>query len=156
MNINATLLVQMLTFALFIFITMRYVWPPLMRALHERQQKIADGLAAAERGVHELELSQHKALELLRDAKIQAADILEQANKRAGRIVDEAKERAREEGERLIDIAKAEIAQEIFTAKQELHQHIGKIAVLGAEKILQKQIDSNVDEHLLQQLIAEI
>lgn len=156
MDLNATLLGQMITFILFIWLTMRFIWPPIIKALRERQEKIAEGLAAAERGVHELELAQHKTLELLRDAKIQAADILDQANKRAGRIIDESKDRAREEGERLIKIAKMEIDQELIAAKQELRAQLAEIVVSGAEKILQKHMDAATNEHLLQQLVTEI
>ncbi len=156
MDINATLLGQLITFALLIGFTMKYVWPPILKAIHGRQARIADGLAAAEKGVHELELAQHKAVEILRDAKIHAADILEQANRRAGRIIDESKDRSREEGERLIEIAKMEIAQEILAAKQELREKIATIAVSGAERILQTHIDVVQDERLLNQLVAEI
>jgi F-type H+-transporting ATPase subunit b len=156
MDINATLLGQLITFALLVGFTMKYVWPPILKAIHDRQARIADGLAAAERGVHELELAQHKAVEILRDAKIHAADILEQANKRAGRIIDESKDRSREEGEKLIEIARMEIAQEILTAKQELREKIATIAVSGAERILQTHIDVVHDERLLNQLVTEI
>lgn len=151
-----TLFGQFITFALLIWFTMKYVWPPIIKAIHDRQARIADGLAAAERGVHELELAQHKAVEILRDAKIQAADILEQANRRAGRIIDESKDRSREEGERLIEIARMEIAQEILSAKQELREKIATIAVSGAESILQTHIDAVHDERLLNQLVTEI
>ena len=156
MEINATLLGQLITFIVLVAFTMKYVWPPIIKAIQERQAKIADGLAAAERGVHELELAKHKAIEITRDAKIAAAEILEQANKRAGRMIDEAKERAREEGEKLISIAKGEIAQEMLSAKQTLREQIAHIAVNGAEKILQKHIDVKSDEHLLSQLVEEI
>jgi len=156
MEINATLLGQLITFIVLVVFTMKYVWPPIIKAIQERQAKIADGLAAAERGVHELELAKHKAIEITRDAKIAAAEILEQANKRAGRMIDEAKERAREEGEKLISIAKGEIAQEMLSAKQTLREQIAHIAVNGAEKILQKHIDVKSDEHLLSQLVEEI
>jgi len=154
--INMTLFGQFITFALLVWFTMKYVWPPMMKAIQDRQARIADGLAAAERGVHELELAQHKAVEILRDAKIQAVDILEQANRRAGRIIDESKERSREEGQRLIEMAKMEIAQEVLSAKQELREKIAVIAVSGAEKILQTHIDAVHDERLLNQLVAEI
>jgi len=154
--INMTLFGQFITFALLIWFTMKYVWPPIMKAIHDRQARIADGLAAAERGVHELELAQHKTVEILRDAKIQAADILEQANRRAGRIIDESKDRSREEGERLIEIARMEIAQEILAAKHELREKIAAIAVSGAESILQTHIDAVHDERLLNQLVTEI
>ncbi len=156
MEINATLLGQFLTFAVLVLFTMIYVWPPIIKALHDREKRIADGLSAAERGVHELELAQHKALELLRDAKIQAADILDQANKRSARIIDESKERAREEGEKLIALAKSEIESEMIAAKQQLREQIAHIAISGAEKILQKHIDVKSDEHLLSQLVEEI
>lgn len=156
MDINATLIGQFITFSLLVWVTMRFIWPPIMKAMEERKAKIAEGLAAAEKGVYELELSQHKSAELLRDAKIQAADILEQANKRAGRIIDEAKERAREEGNRLIILAKTEIDQERETAKQELRKQLASIAISGAEKILQRHIDTSSDHDLLQQLITEI
>jgi F-type H+-transporting ATPase subunit b len=156
MEINATLIGQFITFALLVWVTMRFIWPPIMKAMDERKAKIAEGLAAAEKGVYELELSQHKSAELLRDAKIQAADILDQANKRAGRIIDEAKERAREEGNRLIVLAKTEIDQERETAKQELRKQLASIAISGAEKILQRHIDTSSDHDLLQQLITEI
>lgn len=156
MEINATLLGQLITFIVLVVFTMKYVWPPIIKAIQDRQARIADGLAAAERGVHELELAKHKAIEITRDAKIAAAEILEQANKRAGRMIDEAKERAREEGEKLIAIAKGEIAQEMLSAKQSLREQIAHIAVNGAEKILQKHIDVKSDEHLLNQLVEEI
>lgn len=156
MDINATLVGQFITFALLVWVTMHYIWPPIMKAMEERKAKIAEGLAAAEKGVYELELSQHKSAELLRDAKIQAADILDQANKRAGRIIDEAKERAREEGNRLLVLSKTEIEQEREVAKQELRKQLATIAVSGAEKILQRHIDTSSDHDLLQQLITEI
>lgn len=156
MEINATLLGQFITFALLVWVIMKFVWPHVIKAMEDRQAQIAAGLAAAEKGVYELEVSQHKAAEQVRDAKIQAADILEQANKRAGRIIDEAKERAREEGNRLLAIAQADIEQEVQTAKQELRKQLGVIAVSGAEKILQRHIDTTADHDLLQQLITEI
>src|SRR3989338_9394725 len=102
MNINATLGGQMLTFAVLIWVTMKYIWPPVIKAMEERQKKIAEGLAAAERGKHELELAHRKVAEQLRDAKTQAAEILEQAGHRANAMMDDAKEQARHEGARLI------------------------------------------------------
>ncbi len=156
MEINATIIGQFITFTLLVWITMKYIWPPIMKVMDERKAKIAEGLAAAEKGVYELELSQHKSAELLRDAKIQAADILDQANKRAGRIIDEAKERAREEGNRLLVLSKSEIEQEREAAKQELRKQLAGIAISGAEKILQRHIDTSSDHDLLQQLITEI
>jgi F-type H+-transporting ATPase subunit b len=127
-----------------------------MKAITQRQARIAEGLSAAERSVHELELAQHKSAEVLRDAKIQAADILDQANKRANRIIDESKERARQEGERLLTLAKSDIVQEIQAAKQQLHVYVGEMAVAGAEKILRQHIDAKTNAHLVEQFIGEM
>ena len=156
MNINATLLGQMITFAVFVWFTMKYVWPPITKALAERQKKIAEGLSAAERGVRELELAQHKATAHLREAKVQAVSILDQANKHAGRLIEEAKLRARDEGQRLVALAKVEIDQEIQQAKQQLRQQIARIAMAGAEKILERSIDEKENRDLLEKLITEL
>lgn len=156
MEINATLLGQLLTFAVFVWFTMKYIWPPIMKAMQEREQKIADGLLAAERGHHELELAQHKAAEQLRDAKIHAAEILEQANKRATHIVEEAKARAREEGERLLAIANNDIEQEMQSAREELRHEVTKLVISGAEKILVRSMDTTTQHELVERLIAEI
>src|SRR3990167_8035414 len=111
MSINLTLIGQMITFLIFIWFTMRYVWPPIIKAIHDRQKQIADGLAASERGKRELELAQHKSVELLRDAKFSASQIIEQANKRAMQIVEEAKEQARVESQHILDNASREVSQ---------------------------------------------
>lgn len=156
MEINATLIGQMITFIVFVAFTMKFVWPPIMKAMQEREQKIADGLAAADRGKHELELAQHKAIEQLRDAKIHAAEILEQANKRANQIVEESKERAREEGDRLLAIARGDIDHEMQSARQKLRQEVATLAVASAEKILSRSIDDATQKDLVDKLIAEI
>ncbi len=156
MEINITLLGQLITFAILVGVTMKYVWPLIIKIMQEREQRIADGLAAGERGQHELELAQHKAAEKLRDAKIHAAEILDQANKRANQMVEEAKERAREEGERLLTIARADIDQEVQTARQKLRHEVAALAVNGAEKILGRSIDSGVQHDLVSKMLAEI
>lgn len=156
MDINATLLGQLITFAIFVWFTMKYVWPPITKAMQEREKRIADGLAAAERGKHDLELAQHKISEQLRDTKIHAAEILDQANKRAGQIIEEAKQRAREEGERLLAMAHHDIEQEMQAAKQKLRSEVAKLAIAGAEKILTHSIDSATQQDLVKQLITEI
>jgi F-type H+-transporting ATPase subunit b len=156
MNLNATLLGQFITFAIFVWFTMKYIWPHLINAIEERQKKIADGLAAAEKGKHELELAHHKAAEHLRDAKIKAAEILEQANKRASHLIEESKERAREEGDRLLQIAKGDIEQEVQAAKLKLRNEIATLAIAGAEKILMHNIDAQAQNHLFEKLIEEI
>lgn len=156
MDINATLFGQMITFALFVWFTMKFIWPPLTTALSERQKKIADGLAAAEQGVLELEKAQHRANEILRDAKIKAAEILDKAGKQANLLVEEAKETARSEGERLTTLAKAEIKQEKENAKIELRKHVANLALLGAERIIKRNMDAATHSHIVDQLISEI
>ena len=105
MDINLTLVVQMLVFAAFVLFTMKLVWPPLAKALEERQEKIADGLSAAERGRKELELAQHRVKDELKQAKIQSADLIEKANKRAAQLIEEAKETARQEAQMQVKLA---------------------------------------------------
>lgn len=156
MNINITLLGQMITFALFVWFTMKYVWPPLTKALAQRQQKIADGLAAAERGAHELQLAQHRAADQLREAKVQAMAIIDQANKQANQIIDEAREHARVDGQRLLAVAQTNILQEVETAKQQLRKQLADIAVACAEKILDRSIDETANRELLEKMITEI
>ncbi|WP_250656048.1 F0F1 ATP synthase subunit B [Alkalimarinus coralli] len=156
MNINLTMIGQAISFFIFVVFCMKYVWPPVMEALKERQKKIADGLDAADRASRDLDLAQEKAKQELREAKLQAAELIEQANKRSAQIVEEAKEQAREEGERLVAAAKAEIEQESNRAKEALRAEVAAIAVAGAEKILQTSIDSNVHGDLLNKLAAEL
>jgi F-type H+-transporting ATPase subunit b len=155
-GINATLIGQMVTFSLFVIFTMKWVWPPLNKALKERQQKIADGLAAAERGKHELELAQHKATDSLREAKLQAAHLIEQADKRAALLIEQAKEQARLEGKRLLEVAHGEIAQAKQSAREALRREIVSIAVSGAEKILKINIDTAANNAMIDELIAEV
>lgn len=156
MDINATLLVQMITFALFVLFTMKFVWPPISTALTERQAKIADGLAASERGQRELELAQVRIGESLREAKGQASEIIDKANRRAVQIVDEAKEHARGEADRQSKIAKEQLVQEVNHAKSALKKQFASLAVLGAEKILEKEVDKAANSALLDNLIKEI
>jgi F-type H+-transporting ATPase subunit b len=155
-NINLTLLGQMISFMIFVGVTMKYIWPPMMKALDARRKTIADGLEAAERGHHELELARHKATEKLRDAKLDAAKIIDQATQRGARMIEDAKDKAREEGERLIALAKEQIAQETQHAKQQLIQQVASLVVVGAEKILGQKVDQSTNNHLVDQLIDEI
>ncbi|MBA2653607.1 MAG: F0F1 ATP synthase subunit B [Gammaproteobacteria bacterium] len=156
MNINLTLLGQMITFMILVGVTMKYIWPPMMKALEDRRKQIADGLEAAERGHHELELARHKATESLRDAKLEAAKLIDQAAQRATRMIEDAKGKAREEGERLVMLAKDQIAQEMQTAKHDLLQQVATLAIASAEKILEKKIDESANNALVDQLIDEI
>lgn len=145
MNINLTLFAQMISFAVFVWFTMKFIWPPIITALETRKAKIAEGLAEAERGHHEKELARKRATELLQEAKAQAADIVNSAQKRAAEIVDEAKQDARAEGERLLVAAKAEIDQETNRVKERLRERVAELAIAASEKILQREID--VDRH---------
>lgn len=156
MNINLTLLVQMGVFAAFVIFCMKYVWPPIMNALHERKTKIADGLAAAERGVHEQELAEKRAAEQLHEAKEKASVIIAKAEKRASEIVEESKSDAREEGERLVAAAKAEIEQEVQRAKEALRAELGAIVISGAEKVLEREVDASAHDDMIKKLATQI
>jgi F-type H+-transporting ATPase subunit b len=156
MNINLTLIGQLLSFVVFVWFTMKFVWTPIMGALEERRKQIADGLAAGERGQHEQELAKERVKEVLRDAKAQAADIVAQAQKRAAEIVDEAKGTARTEGERLLNAAQAEIEQETNRAREQLRERVAELAVLGAERILKKEINAEAHQDIVNDLAKEI
>jgi F-type H+-transporting ATPase subunit b len=156
MNINATLIGQFITFFVFVWFCMKFVWPPIMQALHARQKRIADGLAAAERGVHEQELAEKRAKDLLVEAKGQSVEIINLAQKRASEIVEEAKGDAHAEGERLLTAARAEIEQEVNRAKEQLRAQVAIIVVSGAEKVLGREIDANAHAGMLNELAGQI
>lgn len=156
MNINFTLFSQAAAFAIFIWFTVKFVWPPLMRAIEDRQKTIADGLAAGERGKHELELASHRSADALKEAKQRAADIIAQAEKRASQIIEEAKGTAKDESGRILIGAKAEIEQEVFRAKEALRQHVADLAVAGAAKILRREVDAKTHADLLTSIKAEL
>lgn len=151
-----TLIGQFITFAIFLFVTVKFVWPPIINALRERQQKIADGLAAADRGARDLEKAKEEADQVLAKAKDQAAEILNQANKRNTEIVEEAKKDARAEGDRLVASAKAQIEQEVARAREDLRKEVASIAVMGAGRILAKEIDASAHKDLLDKVANEI
>jgi len=156
LDINLTLVVQMLVFAAFVLFTMKLVWPPLAKALEERQDKIADGLSAAERGRKELELAQHRVKDELKQAKIQSSDIVDKANKRASQIIEEAKYAARREAQIQAKLAQEQLVQQVNHAKEELRKHVAKLAISGAEKILKREVDAKANSDLLDNLIEEI
>jgi|TARA_B100001079_G_scaffold113064_2_gene97248 F-type H+-transporting ATPase subunit b len=155
-GINATLIGQMITFALLVWFTMKFVWPPLTAAMKERQHKIAEGLAAAERGVHEKVLAENKATEILKEAKAQSSEILGRAEKRSSEIVDEAKGEAREEGERILAHARSEVEQEMNKAREALRAEVAVLAVAGAEQILAKEVDAAAHSDLLNNLARQL
>ena len=156
MNFNATLIGQSITFIVFVWFCMKFVWPPIMSALTQRKEKIAEGLAAADRGKHEQELAQKKAAEKLHEAKQQAAEIISRAEKRAAEIIEESKHEAREEGERLVAAAQAEINQEMNRAKETLRGQVVEIATAGAGRILKRELDATANDELIKDLVAQI
>lgn len=149
MSINATLIGQMITFALLVWFTMKYVWPPLYKSLEERKKKIAEGLAAAEKGREEMELAEKKAIGVIREAKEQSAEIVNLAQKRANEIVEESKNTAKQEGERLITSAKAQIDQELQQAKEHLRREVSGLAISAAEQILSAEVDKAKHQEVL-------
>ncbi|MCU0841279.1 MAG: F0F1 ATP synthase subunit B [Thiobacillaceae bacterium] len=156
MNINLTLIGQTITFALFVWFCMKFIWPPIVNALEARRKQIADGLAAADRGKHELELSAKRASETLHDAKIKASEIIAQAEKRAAQLIDEAKEAAKGEGERQIAAAQAEIEQEAYRAREQLREQVAALVVAGAEKVLRREVDAKAHADLLEAIKNEL
>ena len=156
MNINLTLLAQAVSFAILIWFTVKFVWPPLLNAIESRQKQIADGLAAGERGRHELELASKRASQELHDAKEKASAIIAQAEKRAAEIIEEAKGNAKVEGDRILAGAKAEIDQEVNRAKEGLRQQVSQLAVAGAEKILRREIDAKAHSDMLTAIANEL
>ena len=156
MNLNATFIGQIVAFAIFIYLTQRFVWPPIVAAMAERTKRIADGLQAADKAEKDLELAKQKVVEQLSSAKKEAATIIDQANKRAIEVVEEAKEKARLEAERIKASAQAEIEQATARAKEELRSKVVVLALAGAEKILESSIDQNAHNELVNKLAAEL
>ncbi len=156
MNINLTLIGQMIAFVCFVMFCMKYVWPPILAAMAEREKKIADGLAAADRASHDLELAQEKVVERLKDAKQEAAGIIDAANKRGIQLVEEAKGAAVVEADRVKTAAKAEIEQETNRAREQLRGQVAALALAGAEKVLGATIDQKAHADLVDKLAAEL
>ena len=156
MNINLTLIGQMLAFVCFVVFCMKYVWPPIIAAMQERADKISEGLAAADRASHDLELAQEKAVERLKEAKEEAAAIVDAANKRGNQLIEEAKNAALVEAERVKESARAEIEQETNRAREQLRSQVATLSVAGAEKVLGAAIDQKIQDELVEQLTAEL
>ena len=156
MDIHLTLVAQAIAFAILIWVTVQFVWPPLLGAIETRQKTIADGLAAAHEGKSALEVAAKKSEVTLNEAKQKASEIIGQAEKRATQIVEEAKGNAKVEGERILTGAKAEIDQEVNRAKEGLRAQVSALAIAGAEKILRKEIDGKVHSDMLSKLAAEL
>ena len=156
MNINLTLVAQFVWFFAFVWFTSRFVWPPLMRAIDERQKKIADGLAAAEKGQMELVSAKDRVDDLINGAKRQSQDLLANAQKRADEMVEAAKSAAQTEGERQLAAARASIEQEIQQAREELRGQVAALAMAGAEKILMREIDAAKPQEVLDKLSTQL
>ena len=156
MNINATLLGQMISFAIFTWFCLKYVWPPIIKAMEERQNKLAAGLQDAEKAQEALKNAELGADERLKEAKDQAAALIEQANKRASQIIEEAKDQAKAEGNRLKAQAETEIEQEINRAKEQLRSEVSGLIIAGAEKVLGSAVDQNAHKGILDKLATEL
>ncbi|MGQ0592457.1 MAG: F0F1 ATP synthase subunit B [Gammaproteobacteria bacterium] len=156
MDINATLIGQIITFAILVWFTMRFVWPPLTQAMEDRAKKIADGLSAAEKGRHDLELAEHRAKALLREGHQTAQEAVAHAQKRADEMVEEAKANARVEAERIIASAHDQIAQEIQQAREALQREVGRLALVGAEQVLMREVDAVAHKAFLDKLAARL
>ena len=153
MNMNLTMLGQLISFSIFVWFCMRYVWPPILAALEEREAKIADGLEAAERGRRELEAAGLKAEEARKEGVDKARQTLVQAERRAEEIIEAAKQEAVEEANRVKAAAEAEIQQNRNRAREELRQDIGRLATAGAEQILMREVDQSVHQEVLEKLV---
>lgn len=156
MNITATLIAQIIAFALLIWFVNKVLWGPMSKMLDDRQKRIADGLAAAEKGKHDLELAEKRAKEELQQAKAKAAEIIAQAEKRANTVLEEARVNARAEGDRMITAARAEIERETHRVKEDLRGQVAAVAVAGASKILKREVDAKVHGNILNDVIAQI
>ncbi|MCH6565839.1 MAG: F0F1 ATP synthase subunit B [Proteobacteria bacterium] len=156
MNFNATLIGQSITFLVFVWFCMKFIWPMLLTKMQERETRIVDGLAAAEQGHKDLDQAQTKVSESLKDAKQQVQEIINQAQKRANEIVDESKDIAREEAEKIKIAASSDIDQQINSAREQLSKEVSGIALAGAEQILKREIDAKTHAAVLDELVAQI
>ena len=156
MNINATLIAQGLVFLALVWFTMRFIWPKVIEAIDKRNKEIADGLEAAARGRSELDLAQERIEKLVADARRQASEIIDQANGRAARIVEEGREEGEQERLRLVATAHSDIQREVTQARDELRDNVASIAIAGAEKILQREIDARAHGDMLQRFANQI
>lgn len=156
MNLTSTLIIQSLVFLILGWVTMKFIWPPLMSAIEERQRKIADGLAAADKGEKSLAEAQSQAAEIVKEARGQAGKIVDQANRRSSEMIDEAKTTASAEGQRLLSDARQEVALEKGRVRDQLRSEVGVLAVAGAARILSREIDAKAHADLIEQLARAI
>ncbi len=156
MSITITLFGQILTFIVLVWFLQKFLWGPITEMMDARNKRIADGLAAADRGKHELELAKQRATNHLREAKQDASDIIAAANKRANKIIEEAKAQGQVEGQRKIDAALAEIEQELNRAKEDLRLKFVDLTLASAEKVLEREIDAATHGEFLNQMIKKL
>ena len=156
MSINATLFVQAIVFLILVIFTMKFVWPPIAKALDERAKKIADGLAAADKAKSELTAVNKRVEEELSQTRNETASRIADADRRAQAIVEEAKARATEEGNKIISAARADAEQQVIQAREALRDQVAALAVLGAEQILRKEVNPAVHSDLLNRLKTEL
>ncbi|MEM7466031.1 MAG: F0F1 ATP synthase subunit B [Pseudomonadota bacterium] len=156
MNINLTLLGQAISFAIFVWFCVKYVWPPILSALEERENRIADGLAAAEKGQQDLANAEVRIEEELQKGREKAQEFITQAQKRADEIVEQAKQTAVDEGDRLLAAARSQIDQERNEARESLRGEVASLALAGAEQVLMREVDSNAHRDVLDKLTAEL
>lgn len=156
MNLNATLFAQLIVFGILVWFTMKFVWPPIVKALDERAEKVAEGLAAAERGKSDFEQAEKKVAELLAEGRTQVAEMVANAEKRAAQIVEEAKQQAAGEAARITAQAKADVEQEANRAREALREQVAALAVKGAESILRSEVDASRHAQMLANLKQEL
>ncbi|MGQ0833782.1 MAG: F0F1 ATP synthase subunit B [Gammaproteobacteria bacterium] len=156
MNINLTLVVQMLVFALLVWFTMRFVWPIILNAMEARSRRIAQGLAAAEKGQQELSQAREKADAIIREARDRAHQIIDQAQHRASDVVEQAKSTASAEGDRLVAAAQQQIALETSRARESLRREVAQLAVSTASKLIEREIDPRKHAELIEKLAAQM
>ena len=156
MNINATLIAQLIVFGILVWFTMKFIWPPVIKALDERTNKIAEGLAAAERGKSDFEQAEKRVAAILAEGRQQVAEMVANADKRAAEIMEAAKQQASDEAAKILAQARADVAQEANRAREALRNQVGILAVKGAEQILRREIDANAHAELLGALKQEL
>lgn len=156
MNINLTLVGQTLTFAVFVWFCMKFIWPPIVEALATRHRTIVDGLDAAERGRHELDLAAKRATEILREARTRATEVLARAEEHSAQIVDEARTAAKAEGGRQLAAARAEMELEVFQAREQLRVQVAQLAIAVAEKVVAREVDAQAHADLLETAMSEL
>ncbi len=156
MDINLTLIGQAIAFIVFVYFCMKFIWPPIIQALEERQQGVADGIAAADKAHTELAAATEKSAAIIAEARERALEIVEQASQRATQVMADAKSDAMTEGKRLVEAARSEIEQESNRAKDTLRGEVASIAIAGASKLLNREVDQKTHADLLDKLVAEL